>query len=88
MKLQTDLTESWDNENFPDIIRSVYISTSENDRGLRDLVASNAAKHIHSLTDREDFKSVIGELHELTVDVLYLATKETQQSPGFSGLRF
>ena len=74
MKLQANLIESWNN-NFLDFICSVYISTPENDRELRDLVASYAAKHIHSLWDWEDFKLVIKEIHDFMMNLLYLVTE-------------
>lgn len=60
---------------FPEVITTVYKSTPGSDRGLRNIVSKICVKHIRTLMDKEAFKSVVRNIGDFGIDVLYEALK-------------
>ncbi|KAI9809482.1 MAG: hypothetical protein M1826_003896, partial [Phylliscum demangeonii] len=75
-KFSTTVTDKWNNESFSHAVRVVYNSTPQNDRGLRDVVARIGREHIHALRDRGEFKCVLREVNDFTLNVLNLAVND------------
>ncbi|KAI9810218.1 MAG: hypothetical protein M1826_003694, partial [Phylliscum demangeonii] len=66
----------WNNESFSHVVRVVYEDTMQKDRGLRDLVARVAKDNIQALRGRGEFKSVLSEVHDFTLDLLNLSVDD------------
>lgn len=62
-------------DTFPEVITTVYKSTPESDRGLRNIVSRICVKHVRTLIEKEAFKDVIRKIGDFGVDVLYGALK-------------
>jgi hypothetical protein len=69
-KFRDCLVGDWDNDSFSNVIRFVYKSTPEQDRGLRKEVVAVAKRHIHKLRDRVEFKTTQREVPDFTLDLL------------------
>ena len=61
--------------NFLEVITIVYKSTPSNDQGLCNIVSQICVKHIKTLIDKEAFKTVVKNIGDFGVDVLYKAFK-------------
>lgn len=60
----------WPTENLAEILRAVYGSTPESDRGLRDVVARLCSNRLHDLIHLASFTAVLVEEGALCLDVL------------------
>jgi hypothetical protein len=57
--------DNWDHENFSDIVRELFESTPNSDRGLRDFVIRIVATHADLLSQKDKFRQVIEDFGDL-----------------------
>jgi hypothetical protein len=60
---------------FPEVITRVYKSTPSSDRGLRNVMSQIYAKHVRTLMNKEAFKTVVRNIGDFGVDLLYKSLK-------------
>lgn len=73
-RLETD----WTDDLFPDCVREVYKSTSENPTEMHSAVVSIAYKHAKSLGSKESFLKLIAEGGEFVVDCFACLTTKRE----------
>ncbi len=77
--------------NFPSLIRLIYESTPENDRGLRDVISKVAREHLAELIKNDDFaevlKSVGAFAHDILRNAVWREEKMVQDDILHGGLR-
>ncbi|KEF61465.1 uncharacterized protein A1O9_03031, partial [Exophiala aquamarina CBS 119918] len=61
---------NWTHQDFHDIVRDVFQSTPESDRGLRDIIVHSVAKHAQKSCLKTEFYNVIRENGELGLGTL------------------
>lgn len=60
----------WPPDNLPEIIKLVYESTPENDRGLREVVTNLCLPHLDELMKSDSFRATTIELSSFCYDIL------------------
>ena len=80
---------NWTHEDFSDIVREIFQSTPDSDRGLRDIVVRIVATHAEALTQNDDFCQVLKEIGDLGLRVLCqtLTTQSKEASDSSSRIR-
>ncbi|KAI9776086.1 MAG: hypothetical protein M1839_000599 [Geoglossum umbratile] len=71
-KFDKAIKTCWDMDDFTHVITETYSSTPSADRGLRNLVAKVARKHIKALLERKEFRCVLEETISFAADVTQL----------------
>lgn len=61
---------NWTHEDFSDIVREIFQSTPNSDRGLRDVVVRIVATHVDNLTQKDEFRHLLEEIGDLGLGVL------------------
>ncbi|KAL8870252.1 MAG: hypothetical protein Q9174_003662 [Haloplaca sp. 1 TL-2023] len=69
-KFQTALSKSWDKENLPDVIRTIYDNTLSSDRGLRDCLIPILQSQKTVLRAREAFMQLVSCHGEFAIDLI------------------
>lgn len=68
--------KGWEDAGFPLAIKEIYASTPESDRGLKDIVCDRAKINMTVLLRRPDFRALLLEVNDFTVDVLDAVVKK------------
>ncbi|KAL8909190.1 MAG: hypothetical protein Q9207_000364 [Kuettlingeria erythrocarpa] len=69
-KLSAALTERWDKEDLPYVIRTIYDNTLPSDRGLRDCLVPAILQHKKALREDEDFMNIVETHGDFAVDLI------------------
>lgn len=71
-KFTTSVCDRFDADDFLHAIQEVYTSTLENDKGLRDVIASTLYQHRY-LLDQKEVQAILKDLGAVTFDlVMYM----------------
>jgi hypothetical protein len=70
---------NWSHKDFPILVREVFESTPDTDRGLRDIVSQLCAKHVKSFVQENGGLDVIEDLGELWLRVLRQVLKDKEE---------
>ncbi len=68
------VVEEWNPDQFVEVLRAAYSTTPDRDRGLRRLIQVITQFHLHELSSRTDFSTVMEEVPEFVVDMIIQAT--------------
>ena len=60
----------WDTPTFANAAHYVFSTTPDQDKGLRDIVASTITSHAKILLTRPDIEALLSEFNDLTLDLL------------------
>ncbi|KAL8967638.1 MAG: hypothetical protein Q9183_002821 [Haloplaca sp. 2 TL-2023] len=69
-KFQTALSSSWNKENLPDVIRTIYDNTLSSDRALRDCLIPILESQKTVLRAREAFMQLVSSHGEFAIDLI------------------
>ncbi|KAL7269475.1 hypothetical protein RUND412_007864, partial [Rhizina undulata] len=72
VRFEDQLAAHWINDTFVYAVREVYSSTADNDRKLRDLLATVAFQNIKNLYTKNYFKVLIKQNAEFALDLIKL----------------
>jgi len=74
-KFDEMLKNCWEDDGFSSAIKEIYTSAPETDRGLKNIVCDCAKINVKVLLRRPDFRAILLEVTEFTVDMLDAVVK-------------